>query len=94
MVPTLIKVENACVGCGVILDDRDQRYCTPCRIDIDNGVPVDEFGRLMSPLMRSRIACLLRSDVDILDNNVHQTIRPNVLEDAEVKRLYHMYKSL
>lgn len=92
--PVMVAVMNACLGCGVILEDVAQRYCLPCQTRVDKGVPVAEFGGFMPTLMESRIGYLLQSDVDILDDNLFQIIRPNVLEDTEVKRLYYMYKSL
>ena len=92
--PVMIKAVNACVGCSVILEDMAQRYCLSCQTMVDNGAPVDSFGMLMPTLMGSRIGYLLQSDVDILDGSVNRAVRTNVLEDAEVKRLYDIYKTL
>lgn len=76
-----------CEICGI---NEDRFVCAQCEAeakeyDNANGART---------LMRSRVAFLFKYDVDALDDDVHQAIRPNVLEDAEVKRLYHMYKSL
>jgi hypothetical protein len=45
-------------------------------------------------LMSSAIADLWVADVDVLDGNANHSVRINSDEDAEVKRLYHIYKSL
>jgi hypothetical protein len=37
---------------------------------------------------------LTAADVDTLDGSINRSVRLNGEHDAEVKRLYHMYKSL
>jgi len=46
--PTVIKVENACINCGTILESMDERYCDDCRLVIAiYDPPRDSFGRFM-----------------------------------------------
>jgi len=45
-------------------------------------------------LVHSAIAELWQSDVDVLDGSINRGVRINPDEDAEVKRLYHIWKSL
>lgn len=45
-------------------------------------------------LMHSDAADLWQSDVCVLDGSINRSVRINPDEDAEVKRLYHIYKSL
>ena len=45
-------------------------------------------------LMHSASASLWQSDVDVLDGSINRGVRINPDEDTEVKRLYHIYKSL
>ena len=45
-------------------------------------------------LMSSAITDLWQSDVNVLNNNALFRVRIDDTEDAEVKRLYHIYKSL
>ena len=45
-------------------------------------------------LMRSNSAVLMPSDVEILIGSINRRVRINPDEDAEVKRLYHMWESL
>ncbi len=76
--------------------------------DIDNSLPMVPYIEqaaqiqetaalgLYSPatLMTSNTSELWQSDVDRLDDNQNHAVRINYAEDAEVKRLYHIYKSL
>jgi uncharacterized FlaG/YvyC family protein len=39
-------------------------------------------------------AVLRQSDIDILDGSTNRVVRSDPEEDAEVKRLYEIYKSL
>ena len=54
------------------------------------------LGAAVAPpvLMRSKSAVLMPSDVEVLAGSVNRTVRIDRTEDAEVKRLYHIYKSL
>ena len=55
----------------------------------------DTLGMYKPPvLMRSLGAALWQSDVDVLSGNINRSVRINPDEDAEVKRLYQIYKSL
>ena len=55
----------------------------------------DMLGTYEPPvLMRSAGAALWQSDTEVLDGSINRSVRINPDEDAEVKRLYHIYKSL
>jgi len=55
----------------------------------------DMLGLYKPPvLLRSKAAALWQSDVDVLDGSQDIAVRINPYEDAEVKRLYHIWKSL
>jgi hypothetical protein len=58
--------------------------------DNDPNKPIES----KRPLLKTQKATLFRSDVDLLDTGSPLYVRVNVFEDQEVKRLYHMYKSL
>jgi len=44
--------------------------------------------------MSSIEAELWAADVEVLDGSINRSVRIDPTEDAEVKRLYHIYKSL
>jgi len=45
-------------------------------------------------LLKTQLIKLTQGDVDILDGSVNRKVRIDIGEDTEVKRLYHIYKSL
>lgn len=55
----------------------------------------DTLGTYKLPvLLRSNAAALWTWDVEVLDGSINRSVRISPDEDAEVKRLYHMWKSL
>lgn len=79
-----------CVGCGINLepdfDDENGLACAQC--SSTNNVPGDYIR------LESNIETLTQADVDILDGSKSRSVRIDKGKDAEVKRLYRMYKSL
>ena len=74
------------------------KSCTDREAYMDTVAQVQEadmLGAVVPPvLMRSKSAVLMPSDVEVLTGSVNRTVRIDRAEDAEVKRLYHIYKSL
>jgi len=40
-------VQNACLGCGKILPNMKERYCSTCQKRVEKGAPRDSFGRFI-----------------------------------------------
>lgn len=89
----MIRVQNACLGCGDIID-MNLRYCYACQMLVDKAAPRDSFGRFMDFLLRAGDNYLLQSDVDILDAYPERRIREDLDRDNEVRRLYRIWKTL
>ena len=58
----------------------------------ENGTRTDRLPS--SYLMKNKYAILTQADVDTLDGSINRSVRMQVFEDSEVKRLYRMYKQL
>lgn len=70
----------------------DELKCTNCGelLFDEEGANEEEE----TSLMNSAVAVLTQADVDILDGSINRSVRTNDDADTEVKRLYHIYKSL
>ena len=57
-------------------------------------VPITPAGLSAKVLLKTQLIWLTQGDVDILDGSINRSVRIDKDEDVEVKRLYHIYKSL
>lgn len=81
-------MEESCKKCGLIGWD----YCPEC---MNRHVVMQAgFTLIENPVIHCLEADLNISDIHVLDNNINNTVRFSQSDDAAVKRLYSIWKSL
>ena len=79
---------DICKSCGFI----GEAYCPEC---INRDVVMKAgFTLVETPIIHSLEADLNISDINILGGNINTTVRSDRVEDANVKRLYSIWKAL
>ena len=91
----LLPVKGICAYCGD--PDHDCDNCIEKDFDdyVDSKLTNVPGGTVrMARWVLSKVYVLTQADVDILDGSRARRIRCDVVEDAEIKNLYDMYKAL
>jgi hypothetical protein len=69
--------------------------CNRCQSRVEYRDVEEEETPVYDTLMTGAYgAVLIQRDVDILDGSINRSVRLTDVQDAEVKRLYKIYKSL